>query len=146
MFDCYEPVPTLACPFCQAPLDGWQGKGGPCLLLTWRQGERAPVLDYDHPKEQSLPNGEISICTSCALCGQWADAECIVESGVWISTRFEQDVPPAIAADRIMQALANIIERSPLAQHPELIPALKILLAQYTNRKSQGLWPRKSHE
>jgi hypothetical protein len=98
MFDCYEPVPALACPFCSATLGAWQGKGGPCLLLTWRQLEPRPVQD-DFTKEERLPDGEISIYTSCERCGQWIDAGCIVEHGIWVSTRFDQSAPPAVAGE-----------------------------------------------
>ena len=43
LFDSYEPVPPIACPHCNAILRDWQGKQGPCVLVTWRQGEANPV-------------------------------------------------------------------------------------------------------
>ncbi len=44
MFDTYEPVPPIACPWCgSVVIEGWQGKSGPCLLLHFREGEPHPV-------------------------------------------------------------------------------------------------------
>jgi len=52
MFDIYEPEPSLACPWCGQLVKHWQGKGGPCLLLVWHQGERHPVRnDVDEPMD-----------------------------------------------------------------------------------------------
>lgn len=134
MFDCYEPVPALACPFCAAPLGGWQGKGGPCLLLTWKQGVRSP-LQGDSSKEEILPDGTEYIYTSCSCCGQWIDVEVFVVEGIWISSRFEKGAPPAIAADRIACAIDKFIENCPFVQS---------LVDLYTDRKAAGRWPVKS--
>ena len=43
MFDSYLPTGIDTCPACGADLGGeeWQGKDGPCCLLTFRQGEVA---------------------------------------------------------------------------------------------------------
>ncbi len=91
MFDCYEPVPALTCPKCGLPLDGWQGKGGPCLLLTWKQGQAEPP---PHPSEldrDRLEDGEFGIYTQCQgkpnACGSWIDADIVVKDGVWQETR-----------------------------------------------------------
>ena len=43
MFDHYVPEPPLNCPVCGEALSGWQGKNGPCFLLTWEQGKRFPT-------------------------------------------------------------------------------------------------------
>lgn len=142
MFDCYEPVPGLACPFCSTRLDGWQGKGGPCLMLTWRQLHPSPVVDDDGPMGHKLEDGLIGIYTSCERCGQWCDADAVVENRVWVRTQFEQEaVPSAVKADRILCAIDKFIENCPFSQDPELIPALEQLLELYKDLQTQGRWP-----
>lgn len=96
MFDCYEPVPAIACR-CGSSLDGWQGKGNFCELLTWTQGRPDPqlsrfALQYE-PKNRErdrLPDGELAIYTQCAACEAWVDAVCVVVEGLWNETRVEQ--------------------------------------------------------
>ncbi len=141
MFDCYEPVPALACPFCSADLGGWQGKRGPCHLLTWKQRESRPVLDDDCAKDHCLPDGELGIYTSCEKCGQWVDAEAIVSRGLWVSTRFDQSAAPAIKTDRIACAIDKFIGNCDFDQDPEVLPALQSLVQLYTDRKAAGRWP-----
>lgn len=86
MFDYYVPVPVLACPRCCAPLGAWQGKGGPCALLTWTQHERRPT-QHDLAKEACLADGGTTIYTECAACGVWVNAECAIVGGLWVETR-----------------------------------------------------------
>lgn len=93
MFDYYEPVPALVCPFCAETLGGWQGKGAACHLVTWRQLRLYPVLDDECPKEHRLPDGTLPIYTFCTNCKAWLDAECLVENGIWVSTRLELVAP-----------------------------------------------------
>jgi hypothetical protein len=97
MFDHYEPDPPLACSVCGAPLTGWQGKGGPCALLVWRQGVAAPV-DQVVPEEirgvrsviesLRLPR-EFEIYTAC--CGKTFSvvARCGAPDGVWATAVLE---------------------------------------------------------
>ena len=42
LLDYFYPDPPIPCPVCGEVLDGWQGWGGLCMLLYWRQGERHP--------------------------------------------------------------------------------------------------------
>ena len=93
MFDYYVPVPAIGCPACSVPLHGWQGKGAHCLLLTWRQGETSPRFHYPHdhpwnviPEGACLPDGDLSIYTTCENCHRWVDAEIYVHQGVWDET------------------------------------------------------------
>jgi len=92
MFDCYVPVPAISCP-CGASLDGWQGKGGPCLMYTWTQGQPAPELsrlDQMYPAKDPgllrLLDGETGMMTQCKACKSWIDADCVVRDGVWVET------------------------------------------------------------
>lgn len=94
MFDYYVPVPTINCPGCGAPLDEWQGKDGPCALMTWKQGEPAST---DQPCEDDLigvpkellkphvPQLTFSIHAYCENDGL-IYAECQVENGTWAKT------------------------------------------------------------
>jgi hypothetical protein len=43
MFDYYEPVPAIDCPWCGDDVRVWQGKDGPNALFVWRQGVAHPV-------------------------------------------------------------------------------------------------------
>lgn len=43
MFDYYAPASVTRCPRCGELLRVWQGKGGPRLLLLWREGSAEPV-------------------------------------------------------------------------------------------------------
>lgn len=90
MFDHYEPVPPLACPFCDWPLDEWQGKDGTSALLVWRQGVAEPVAQRaDDPLDGldgfRLPE-QFRITTACPNDGQALEAlgRCI--NGVWVET------------------------------------------------------------
>ena len=67
MFDTYEPVPAIPCPTCGTPLSGWQGKDGPCELLTWRQHEKQG-LDDDTTSSYVLTDGDHRIYTGCGQC------------------------------------------------------------------------------
>ena len=94
MFDHYEPDPVLHCPRCNAELSDWQGKDGPCFLLSWKQGEKYPVQNRMVGQERNGPAVRrpctlpefFDIHTSCRQCEQWVDAECRGENYVWIET------------------------------------------------------------
>lgn len=85
MFDHYVPVPDLSCK-CGARLGDWQGKDGPCELLTWTQLEARPTNNAG-PKERRLTDGVGAIYTECANCARWVDAYCVVKNGIWATTR-----------------------------------------------------------
>lgn len=75
MYDTFQPRPALKCRNCHGPLDGWQGKDGPCLLLDWTQGVPAPTGEGgDFPPialaertKLRLPR-RFAIYTNCAGC------------------------------------------------------------------------------
>ena len=97
MFDYYQPDPGLACSVCGSPLTGWQGKGGPCALLVWRQGTAAPI-DQAVPQETKgrpsvidslrLPD-QFEIYTECCGGRFFATALCAAPDGVWSTTVLE---------------------------------------------------------
>ena len=77
MFDEYVPIPTLNCPACGSPLNGWQGKDGPNALMIWQQGTSHPInqrikdahneIEQRQLAEFRLPE-KFQIYTSC--CGE----------------------------------------------------------------------------
>jgi hypothetical protein len=93
MFDYYIPEPSLSCPVCGGPLEGWQGKDADCLLLYWKQGQRSPIKS-DWP-EESIEN-QASFLASFTLpdvfefytwgckCDRRIDAYGFCENGVWV--------------------------------------------------------------
>ncbi len=145
MFDCYEPVPELHCPkpSCRQLLGAWQGKGGPCNLLTWRQGERDPARDDFGSKRLVLPDGPLEIYTTCEHCGLWVDAECIVENGIWTTTRVDQPVAATRTIGEIAREIEKLIENCSFDQDPKLLPALYLLATDYASRLAAGTWPLK---
>jgi len=92
LFDHYIPDPSLACPVCGSPLEGWQGTDADSLLLTWKQGERFPIK-HDWPEE--CVSDERAFLESCALppmftfctwgcrCDRRIEAYGFCEDGVW---------------------------------------------------------------
>ena len=94
MFDHYQPVPSLNCPKCNAELDGWQGKNGPCALLYWKQGVKYPVDEMgflDKSPESETLQETFQIYTSCPKCKHWVEATCKGENYVWTQTTFSND-------------------------------------------------------
>lgn len=94
MFDYYEPAKTYACPICDTPLKGWQGKDGPCGLFVWQEGEKYPVdqrvddevrLSVEEIQQWTLPP-TFYIYTDCPDHGL-IYALCTTQDGVWSSTR-----------------------------------------------------------
>ena len=95
LFDEYIPDPPLSCPACGLRLDSWQGKGGPNLLMVWRQGVIGPkdqaIVDEDFrfgPEEMAelrLPD-EFQIYTQC--CGDhfFINAYCKTTDEIWSHT------------------------------------------------------------
>jgi hypothetical protein len=71
LFDTYIPSSEIRCPVCDRVLRVWQGKDGPCALLSFVQGERA-----------DLPP-EFVICSDDCACQFGVDAVCACEYGVW---------------------------------------------------------------
>jgi len=120
MFDNYEPVPDIHCPCCAELLSDWQGKGGPCVLVTWRQGELHPVrgaFSSSEPKELQLDDGETYIYTSCERCYLYVEAVCSIANGVWMSTQLELGLSwPNSRCDMIAQAIERFIENCPFEQ------------------------------
>lgn len=95
LFDSYIPEPALRCPVCDFLLTNWQGKDGPCLLLTWQQGVKFPVA-HELPEESvddsksfleswSLPP-RFEIYSDECRCGRLIEAYGICEQGVWSRT------------------------------------------------------------
>jgi len=83
MFDWYQPEGLERCPSCDQPLDGWQGKDGPCILYVYRQAHRFPVesrVDADSRADDvafddaDLLPPVFGIYTSCAN-DHWIDAQ-----------------------------------------------------------------------
>jgi hypothetical protein len=97
MFDSFEPVPELACSVCGARLTGWQGKGGPCALLRWRQGVASPVdqnVSDETRGDRSVIDSlrrprEFEIYTPCCGGEFFATAFCAAPDGVWSTTVLE---------------------------------------------------------
>jgi len=98
MFDTYIFDPPLQCPVCGTSLSHLQGKDGPCLLLTWKQGHRHPIK-HDLPDE--CVEDEREFLESCALPDFFTlysyDCKCerqpleiygFCENGVWVRSEF----------------------------------------------------------
>ena len=93
MYDRYAPDPSLICPVCGEKLTGWQGKSGPCLLLTWHQGTAEPQteedtehISLDDLKAYRLPE-EFLIWTDCCSLPHLITAIGQTENGIWTETR-----------------------------------------------------------
>lgn len=105
LFDWYIPQPPLHCPFCKAPLDGWQGKDGPCLLFVWCQGQPAPIEQRTDDDWKVLPSElesfrlpehlQFMIHTDCNCNYRFLiDAICNTQNSIWTHTRLltEDDI------------------------------------------------------
>jgi len=94
MFDRYEPMPPVRCPYCGFEIKEWQGKEGPCALYNWRQGVATPVaLGFDETADEQClevkhrlpevfwfyPSGVG--CRYCPTAGIGRTQE-----GIWVST------------------------------------------------------------
>lgn len=90
MFDWYRPDPSLSCPQCGAELDEWQGKDGPCLFLSWRQGVDAPLsTPYTPANWREQPNrlpASFGIYSVDCPCNELVEAECQCVDGTWTTT------------------------------------------------------------
>jgi len=94
-FDYYEPVQALSCPVCQSLLQEWQGYGGLCGMLLWRQGFTAPVdqliddevkLFPDDIASKRLPEKFLFFSWDCE-CPYPVEAEGLAPNGTWIESR-----------------------------------------------------------
>jgi hypothetical protein len=92
MFDYYIPVPPIHCPVCAEPLKDWQGKAGPCLLLTWKQGSRFPIKhelgdcvenDKEFLESCNLPQA-FEFYTDGCNCKRSIRAYGFCEKGAWV--------------------------------------------------------------
>lgn len=98
MYDTYEPVPPIVCPYCGTQITRCQSKDGPCLLLVWRQGLAAPVRqdgdwgwrspedEIAHLAQFSLPE-EFAISSfhvGCRACPRFVIGR--TENNVWVTT------------------------------------------------------------
>jgi hypothetical protein len=89
-FDTYVPDPALRCPACCGELRNWQGKDGPCLLLTWQQGSGEalatdPELDV---RGVALPHEFLIYSYDCACFEGGVEAVGCCIDGVWRSTAY----------------------------------------------------------
>lgn len=93
MFDHYRPKPDIQCPVCGASELDWQGKGGPCALFVWEQGQTAPVeqrvddeckISIEDRAQVRLPV-RFEIYADCR-CPTFLDAVGFTEQGVWTRT------------------------------------------------------------
>ena len=100
MFDWYRPAGEVRCPVDGHPLEVWQGKDGPRLLLVWQEG-------IGHPVEHRVDE-EVRF-TAAELADGWADtlprvfviysydcprhqpieARCTTRDGIWAATEVE---------------------------------------------------------
>lgn len=94
MFDEYEPAPALCCPDCEATLEGWQGKDGPCGLLHFKMGDVVEVCkdwrDWgftESDKGWVDDTSRFELHTSCKTCERWIEAIGTKDAkGRWAST------------------------------------------------------------
>ena len=106
LYDWYQPAGRLKCPRCGVRLHEWQGKGGPCGLFVWEQGEKHPIAqdiddeDVRWPREEFkrfvLPE-EFDIYSFDCPEHRPIDAKCRTEDGVWTETviqKFRARYPP----------------------------------------------------
>lgn len=90
MFDRYEPAITPRCEVCSEDMTSCQGKDGPSVLATWREGEArmSSALRIDEPLEDLDPFGLPARFTFSCWCsnGHQQDfvGECI--DGIWSRT------------------------------------------------------------
>lgn len=96
LFDYYQPVPELHCPACGQALEAeWQGMGGGCAMLVWRQGNAAPieqrVSDDIRWAESELSRFRLPpsfvIRTHCCSPRFAVEAKCKTSDGTWSETR-----------------------------------------------------------
>jgi hypothetical protein len=94
MFDWFVPADDLRCPVCEASLDEWQSKAGPCALLVWNEWEAAPLeqrvdeeyrLSFAELQRFTLPDLFIIYSYDCG-CPFPAEASCKSVDGVWSAT------------------------------------------------------------
>jgi hypothetical protein len=106
MFDCYEPE-DITCPRCGSLIESWQGKCGPCQLVTWRQGIGNPV-DQMRAPEFRIPNEQLQdwrlpasfrIYASCPNCDLWCPARGACTDGIWTQTRLLQTLDEQLILD-----------------------------------------------
>jgi hypothetical protein len=122
LFDAYRPVPEISCPACNQPLDDWQGKDGPCLMLVWVQGHAAPI-DQSVDEESRLPPEildqlrlpeEFYFHTEGCRCGRVILARGRCVDGVWSES---EPITPANArpgphqSEREFRAYVRDLER-----------------------------------
>jgi hypothetical protein len=97
MFDDYQPVPAIDCPWCGRLISVWQGRDGPNVLVLWVQGQRRPADAL--PDEAELrPTGaldELELPESFRIIG-WCpadhrtEARCACDDGVWTETDYSK--------------------------------------------------------
>jgi hypothetical protein len=73
MYDLYYPNPAPSCPDCQAKLEEFQSKDGPCDLNRYEQGSRIEGMDYE----------VFHVKTICPMCNQEINAECHMINARW---------------------------------------------------------------
>lgn len=116
MFDEYEPVPPVSCPWCGGEVVSWQGSDGPNLLLLWQQGSAHPVdqrVDADVAMDRAR-YGEFTLPETFSITGHCRndhliDANCGCHEGVWTSVDLSTElakVEEKRASDRRRQPRA----------------------------------------
>jgi len=98
MFDWYRPALPLRCPFDGHPLETWQGKDGPRLLLVWQEGVKHPADDrVDEEVRYSASDLEAFILPPTFAIYSYDCpvhrpilATCTAPDGIWCSTEIRR--------------------------------------------------------
>lgn len=91
LFDTYIPRPPVNCPLCGEEIPDFQGKDGPCGLLTFTQGEEIPFDEFfeeglwrDYlPRESEEKPDDFELHTFDSN-RHWIEARGVVKDGKWV--------------------------------------------------------------
>lgn len=119
MFDDYEPVPAIDCPWCGQLIRLWQGKDGPNVLVRWIQGQRRPVEGLPPESASEVrPAGaldDLELPASFAITG-WCpsdhrtEARCSCVDGVWTDSDLSET--QRLADEATERARVDLLRRS----------------------------------
>lgn len=155
MFDTYIPAHDLRCPACQAQLNSWQGKDGPCALLVWKEGRTNPVQQDADDKnsgsaaqlsESRLPSHFLIYSHDCPR-HQPIEALGASSNGTWTKTellRYRSGprvlAEPWVTADRSLSSYVRFKRARPI------VTAMRSLAAQLSSHPDfQRVTPRVFH-